>query len=215
MQNKDAPVLRAEITVLLAKDAIEPVPLANIKSGFYSPYFSICKKRWWVITNLGPVSPEPGPSQALVQDANAETHFSMHPSSRLVCSNRPEGFVLFCLDSPSAQAISLLCIRGTSISVQGHPLRAVPVASCLHKSCGGSPHSLEGSRHSHPQSMTGSFLRSHKISCANTGTWCHLGLLVNWEKSKLSPVQKISFLGMELIRSTSQGVSQPSVLSRC
>lgn len=26
----------------------------------------------------------------------------------------------------------------------------------------------------------------------------HLGLRVNWEKSKLSPVQSISFLGMEL-----------------
>ncbi len=35
--NKDAPVLRAEVAVLLAKDAIEPVPPAEMKSGFYSP----------------------------------------------------------------------------------------------------------------------------------------------------------------------------------
>ncbi|KAL0180335.1 hypothetical protein M9458_025777, partial [Cirrhinus mrigala] len=40
----DASVLRAEIAVLLAKDAIEPVPPAKMKSGFYSPYFIVPKK---------------------------------------------------------------------------------------------------------------------------------------------------------------------------
>ncbi|KAL1280191.1 hypothetical protein QQF64_014791 [Cirrhinus molitorella] len=40
----DAPVLRAEIATLLAKDAIEPVPPADMKSGFYSPYFIVPKK---------------------------------------------------------------------------------------------------------------------------------------------------------------------------
>ncbi len=44
MLNKDAPVLRAEVAVLLAKDAIEPVPPAEMKSGFYSPYFIVPKK---------------------------------------------------------------------------------------------------------------------------------------------------------------------------
>ncbi len=42
--NKDAPVLRAEVAVLLAKDTIEPVPSAKMKSGFYSPYFIVPKK---------------------------------------------------------------------------------------------------------------------------------------------------------------------------
>ncbi len=40
----DAPVLCAEITVLLAKDAIELVPPADMRSGFYSPYFIVPKK---------------------------------------------------------------------------------------------------------------------------------------------------------------------------
>ncbi len=40
----DAPVLRAEITVLLAKDVIEPVPPADMRLGFYSPYFIVPKK---------------------------------------------------------------------------------------------------------------------------------------------------------------------------
>ncbi len=46
----DALVLRAEFAVLLAKDAIEPVPPAAMKMGFYSPYFIAPKKgdglRW-------------------------------------------------------------------------------------------------------------------------------------------------------------------------
>ncbi len=40
----NAHVLRAQITVLLAKDAIELVPPANMKTGFYSPYFIVPKK---------------------------------------------------------------------------------------------------------------------------------------------------------------------------
>ncbi len=39
----NAPVLREEITVLLAKDAIEPVPAAEMRQGFYSPYFIVPK----------------------------------------------------------------------------------------------------------------------------------------------------------------------------
>ncbi|XDV46777.1 hypothetical protein PO909_016614 [Leuciscus waleckii] len=56
--------------------------------------------------------PEPVPSQAAVQDAYAETHFQVHPSPRFVCSDQPEGRILSCLDSPSTQTVSLLCIRG-------------------------------------------------------------------------------------------------------
>ncbi len=40
----DAPVLRAEIAVLLAKDVIEPVPPADMGSGLFSPYFMCPRK---------------------------------------------------------------------------------------------------------------------------------------------------------------------------
>ncbi len=42
---RNAPVLREEIAVLLAKDAIESVPPAERRQGFYSPYFIVPKKR--------------------------------------------------------------------------------------------------------------------------------------------------------------------------
>ncbi len=41
---RNAPVLREEIAVLLAKDAIEPVPPAEMRQGFYGPYFIVPKK---------------------------------------------------------------------------------------------------------------------------------------------------------------------------
>lgn len=43
-QEKDAPGLQVKIAVLLAKDAIQPVPPAEIEMGFYSHYFIIPKK---------------------------------------------------------------------------------------------------------------------------------------------------------------------------
>ncbi len=41
---RNAPVLREEIAILLAKDAIEPVPPAEMRQGFYSPYSIVPKK---------------------------------------------------------------------------------------------------------------------------------------------------------------------------
>ncbi len=75
----------------------------------------------------------------------------MRPSLRLVCSNRPEGRLLPCLDPPSTQTVSPLCVRGASIPVQGPSLRAIPVASCLHQGRRSSPCTVKGSRHSYPQ----------------------------------------------------------------
>ncbi len=129
---------------------LEPVPPADMRSGFYSPYFIVPKKavgydRSW-ICEFWTVH-----SQAAVQDDDAETHFRVHPSPRLVCSDWPEGRVLSCLDPPATQAIPAIRVRGSGISVQGPALRAVPVASCLHQSRGGGPCSPEWTGCAHPQ----------------------------------------------------------------
>ncbi len=130
VRSSDAPVLRKEIEVLLLYCAQE---------------------RWWVATNLGPASLEPGSAQTPVQDVNAKTDFRVHPSPRLVCSDRPEGRVLSCLDSPPTQAIPTVCVRGSSVSVQGPTLWAAPVASHLYESRRGSHCSSQRMRRSHSQ----------------------------------------------------------------
>ncbi len=118
--SQDAPVLRAEVAVLLAKDAIQPAPPAEMESGLYKgPLLHRSQETRWVTSNLGPACSEPGPCQAPVQDVDAETPLSMRPSLRLGCSDRPERRLLPCLDPPSIP----LCVRRASIPV-GPPLRA-------------------------------------------------------------------------------------------
>ncbi len=95
--------------------------------------------------------------------------FRMHLSPRSVCSVRPEGPVLPCVDPSAPQAIPAVCVLRTSISVQGPALRAVPIAPCLHKSSGGSPCSIERTGRAHSQlpqrlahtgSVSGSVMRT-------------------------------------------------------
>ncbi|KAL0153622.1 hypothetical protein M9458_051102, partial [Cirrhinus mrigala] len=78
-----------------------------------------------VTTYTGVLGSEPVPSQATVQDADSEAHFVVHSSPGLVCSHRPEGCVLLCLDSSSTQTVSWVCLRRSGIPVQSPPLRAI------------------------------------------------------------------------------------------
>ncbi len=86
----------------------------------------------------------------------------------------------------------MVCVRRTSISVQGPALRAVPIAPCLHESSGGSPCSLE-----RPQRLAQSQDQLCEHRDLVLSHLSQLGLRVNWEKSKLFPMQRISFLGMK------------------
>ncbi len=106
------------------------------------PLLHCAQEKRWVTTDLGSASFELCISQAAVQDVDAETHLRVRPSPRLVCSDRPEGRVLSCLDRPATQAVHAIRVRGSGISVQGPALRAVPVASRLLQSRGGGPCSL-------------------------------------------------------------------------
>ncbi len=126
-------------------------PSSRYEVGVVQPLLHCAQERWWVTTDLGSASFEPCTSQAAVQDVDAETHFWMRPSPRLVCSDRPEGRVLSCFDPPATQAIPAFRVRGTGVSVQGPALRAVPVASRLHQSRGGGPCPPERTRCAHSQ----------------------------------------------------------------
>ncbi len=106
--SQDAPVLRAEVAVLLAKDAIQPGPSSRDGvRALQRPLLHRSQETRWVTSNLGPACSEPGPCQAPVQDVDAETPLSMRPSLRLGCSDRPERRLLPCLDPPSIP----LCVQ--------------------------------------------------------------------------------------------------------
>ncbi len=121
--SQDAPVLRAEVACPTGEGRDTAGPSSRDEVRVLQPLLHRTQERRWVTTNLGPARSEPGPSQAPVQDVDAETHLSMRPSLRLVCSDRPEGRLLPCLVPPSTQTVSPLCVRRASIPV-GPPLRA-------------------------------------------------------------------------------------------
>ncbi len=135
-----------EIAVLLAKDAIEPVPPAEMRQGFYSPYFIVPKKGGVLDLRL-----EPGFAQAPIQDADAQAHDQMHSAPGLVCSDRPEGRLLSLFDPSTTQTVSTVCVRRSGMAVQGPPLRALPVSPCVHEGCRGRPYPVTGSGRQDPQ----------------------------------------------------------------
>ncbi|KAI2647501.1 ORF V: Enzymatic polyprotein [Labeo rohita] len=172
-----AAVLRAEVAVLLAKDAIEPVPPAEMKSGFYSPYFIVPKKSG----GLRPIL-----------------------DLRALNRHRPEGRVLSRLDSTSTQTLPTVCFRGSSVSVQSASIWPVPLSPCLYESHGSCliPLWRMGIRILNYLDDWLLIAHSRDVLCEHRDLvlrhLSHLGLQVNREKSKLSPVQRISFLGVEL-----------------
>ncbi len=78
-------------------------PSSRYGVGVVQPLLHCAQERWWVTTDLGSASFEPCTSQAAVQDVDTETHFWARPSPRLVCSDRPEGRILSCLDPPATR----------------------------------------------------------------------------------------------------------------
>ncbi len=103
--------------------ARRPPKFRGIRFTSVQPLFHCAQEKRWVTNDLGSASFEPCTSQAAVQDVDADTHFRVRPSPRLVCSDRPEGRVLSCLDPPATQAIPAIHVRGSGISVQGSALR--------------------------------------------------------------------------------------------
>ncbi len=104
---RNAPVLREEIAVLLAKDAIEPVPRAALSQ----PLLHRIQERRWSPTNPGSARLEPAFAQAPVQDADVQAHYKMQPAPGLACSDRLERMLTFMFRS--------FCDTGSRFKVQG------------------------------------------------------------------------------------------------
>ncbi len=179
-------------------------PSSRYEVGVLQPLLHCAQEKRWVTTDLGSASFEPCTSQAAVQNVDAETHFRVRPSPRLVCSDRPEGCVLSCLDPPATQAIPAIRVRGSGISVQGPALRLSLSPRVFTKVAEAAlvPLRERGVRILNYLddwlilAQSREQLRAHKDLVLRHLS--QLGLRVNWEKSKLVPTQRISFLGMEL-----------------
>ncbi len=204
----DAPILQAEIAVLLAKDAIEPVPPADMRSGFYSPYFIVPKKSGGLRPILDlrvlnralhrlpfkMLTPNPQDWFAAIDLKDAYFHVSILPR------HRP--FLRFAFEGRADQ----YKVLPFGLSLSPRVFTKVAEAALV-------PLREQGVR-------ILNYLDDWLILAQSQDQLCEhrdmvlshlsqLGLQVNWEKSKLSPVQRISFLGMEL-----DSVSQTACLTQ-
>ncbi len=170
-------------------------PSSRYEGRVFQPLLHCAQEKRWVTTNLGSAHLD-------AQDAHAEPRLRMHPSPSSVCSIDLKTRTSMCRSFRATGHSCGLHSKDEHIST-GPALRAVPIAPCLHESSGGSPCSLERSGRAHSQlprrlahtgSVSGSVMRTQGLVLSHLS---QLGLRVNWEKSKLLPMQRISFLGME------------------
>ncbi len=147
---RNALVLREEIAVLLAKDAIEQVPPAEIRQGFYSPYFIVPKKGG----GLRPIL-----DLRVLNRALHKLPFKMLTHRRMIKCIQPQDWfaaidlkdAYFHVSILPRQTVSTVCVRRSGMAVQGHTLRALPVSPCVHEGCRGRPYPVTGSGRQDPQ----------------------------------------------------------------
>ncbi len=148
---RNAPVLREEIAVLLAKDAIEPVPPAEMRQGFYSPYFIVPKKGG----GLRPIL-----DLRVLNRALHKLPFKMLTHRRMFkCIQPQDWFAAIDLKDayfhvsilPRHRPFLRFAFEGRAWQYRVLPLRALPVSPCVHEGCRGRPYPVTGSGHQDPQ----------------------------------------------------------------
>ncbi len=201
---RNAPVLREEIAVLLAKDAIEPVPPAEMRQGFYSPYFIVPKKGG----GLRPIL-----DLRVLNRALHKLPFKMLTHRRMIkCIQPQDWFAAIDLKDayfhvsilPRHRPFLRFAFEGRAWQYRVLPFGLSLSPRVFKKVVEGTLTPLWelGVRILNYiddwliLAQSREQLGDHRDLVLRHLS--QLGLRVNWEKSKLSPVQRISFLGVEL-----------------
>ncbi len=135
MAARNAPVLLEEIAVLLAKDAIGPVPPAEMRQGFYSPYSIVPKKGGgfrpilylrtlnWALHRL--------PLKMLTRRRIIKC---IHPQDWFAAIDLKDAYFHFSI-LPRHRPFLRFASESSGKAVQDPPLRTLPVSPCLHEGC--------------------------------------------------------------------------------
>ncbi|KAL0179664.1 hypothetical protein M9458_025106, partial [Cirrhinus mrigala] len=204
VQGPNTTVLRAEIVVLLAKGAIEAVPSAEMKKGFYSPYFIVPKKGG----GLRPIL-----DLRVLNRALLKLPFKMLTLKHiLTCVRLQDWFVAIDLKDayfhvsilPRHRPFLRFAFEGRAYQYKVLPfgLSLSPRVFTKVAEAALAPLRVMGIRILNYLDDWLILAHSWDLVCAHRDMvlnhLARLGLQVNWEKSKLSPAQRISFLGVEL-----------------
>ncbi len=197
------PCLVRGITVLLAKDVMEPVPPADMKAGFFSPYIIVPKKSGGLRPILG---------QRILNWAFHKPPFKMLMQNRVFGCIRPQvRSAAFYLKDPYFHVSILPRHRPFlqfAFEERAYQYKVLPFGLSL------SPRvftkvaeaALVPLREQGVRILN--YLDDWLILAQSQDQLCEhrdlvlshlsqLGLRVNWEKNKFLPMQRICFLGME------------------
>ncbi|KAL0172912.1 hypothetical protein M9458_033223, partial [Cirrhinus mrigala] len=194
----------AEIAVLLAKDAIETFPSAKMKNGFYSPYFIVSKKGG----GLRPIL-----DLRVLNRALLKLPFKMLTLKHmLTCVRTQDWFVAIDLKDayfpvsilPRHRPFLRFAFEGRAYQYKVLPFGLSLSPRVFTKVAEVALAPLRELGICILNYLDDWLILAHSwdLVCAHRDVFLNhlaqLGLRVNWEKSKLSPVQRISFLSVEL-----------------
>ncbi|KAI2653744.1 ORF V: Enzymatic polyprotein [Labeo rohita] len=204
VRGSSATVLCAEIAVLLAKGAIETVPSAEMRKGFYSPYFIVPKKGG----GLRPIL-----DLRILNRTLHKRPFKMLTLKHLfTCVRAQDWFVAIDLKDvyfhvsilPRHRPFLRFAFEGRAYQYRVLPfgLSLSPLIFTKIAEAALTPlREIVADADAHLDDW---LILAHSLELVCThrevvlNHLAQLGLRVNWEKSKLSPVQRISFLCVEL-----------------
>ncbi|KAL0169213.1 hypothetical protein M9458_033809, partial [Cirrhinus mrigala] len=204
VQGPNTAVLRAGIAVLLAKGAIETVPSAEMKKGFYSPYFIVPKKGG----GLRPIL-----DLRVLNRALLKLLFKMLTLKHiLTCVRVQDWFVAVDLKDayfhvsilPRHRPFLWFAFEGRAYQYKVLPFGLSLSPRVFTKVAEAALSPLREMGICILDYLDDWLILAHSwdLVCAHRDMvlkhLAQLGLRVNWEKSKLSPTQRISFLGVEL-----------------
>ena len=190
---KNLPIILTEVESLLEKGAIEPVPISQINSGFYSTLFLFPKKTGDLrpIINLRPLN-----------RYMSKLHFRMDTLTKVLNLVKPKDWAIS-LDLTDAYLHILIHKshqKYLRFSIQGQVFQ-FPESTLFHQNYLSGNGSFEDAQHA--SSLVSRRLAYSKCNQENVlldrerllNLLHKLGFLVNWEKSSLIPSQNRTFIG--------------------
>ena len=131
--SKNLPIILTEIESLLEKGAIEPVPISQINSGFYSTFFLVPKKDRRFKTNNKSSTAEQVYVETTFLNGYTDKSVKFGKAKRLGNISGPDRRISTHSDTQVPSEISTFQHSGTRLSVPGSSVRSLPESTLFHQ----------------------------------------------------------------------------------